>query len=74
MSNINNHENGMINVKARTKIGRAVGKAAEKSLRMFYKENWTGVLGHLTQEITDLLIEAGKDIFKYITSSCEYKF
>ncbi|XP_033215448.1 uncharacterized protein LOC117171908 isoform X2 [Belonocnema kinseyi] len=69
VKNMNNHRDGLIIVEANTKVGQAVGHVAEKALRMFFKQNWTGVLAHIVQEVTDQTVEAGKELMSRISTS-----
>lgn len=73
MKNINNHQLGFITVEASTKVGQAVGQATEKALRMFFKQDWAGVLAHIVQETADQIVEAGKELLARFSTSCELK-
>ena len=70
---MDNHNKGLINFQASTRFGQTIGKAAQKTLRMFIKENWSGLLAHVAQETADRFIEAGQELFIRLSASCKPK-
>ena len=63
-ANIDKHEDGGINVEAKTSTGKAAGIWALKNMKIFLKDRWVGVLAHMGQEFVDHAIEGTKEFFE----------